>query len=33
VVCGQLRASLEMCGDDAGFALDWLRRLEVETRP
>ncbi len=35
-VCGQLQASVEMCGpsDDGGlFARTYLMRLEVSTRP
>ena len=30
-VCGSLRASLEMCGADRVYAMDFLRRLEVIT--
>jgi len=32
-VCGQLMASVEMCGSDAGAAMLWLGRLENDTRP
>jgi uncharacterized protein len=32
-VCSQLRPSAEMCGASAAEALDWLARLEQQTRP
>jgi len=32
-VCGQLMASAEMCGADAGAAMVWLTQLESATRP
>jgi hypothetical protein len=32
-VCGQLMASAEMCGADAGSAMVWLTQLESATRP
>ncbi|MDO9360005.1 MAG: YkgJ family cysteine cluster protein [Polaromonas sp.] len=32
-VCGQLRASVEMCGESAGAAMAWLGALEAATAP
>ena len=32
-VCGQLKASAEMCGDSAPSALAWLTQLEAATAP
>lgn len=32
-VCNSLRASVEMCGDDARHAYDYLQRLERLTAP
>jgi len=31
--CSGLRPSAEMCGEDRGHALAWLRQLERRTRP
>lgn len=32
-VCGGLRPSADMCGDDRVYAMHWLTRLENLTRP
>lgn len=31
--CGGLQPTMEMCGSERTFALQWLTRLEEETRP
>jgi Fe-S-cluster containining protein len=31
--CGGIQPSLEMCGNDRNYALQWLTRLEIETAP
>ena len=32
-VCVRFRASLEMCGEGAGYALQWIEELERATIP